>query len=263
MIDPNTETLILSDDKVFYTIEGEGEYVGMPSVFMRLAMCNLTCSAWSSPGSPNGCDSFISWSVKNKMTFQEIWDEFFSPEGRNYTWHLQEGAILKLTGGEPLIQQKQLLKFVRWLLEQQKDIHGDDAWLAIDFETNATIMPDDEWVQLITEGNTQVTFTTSPKLSTNGDPVEKSYKPEVLQWHVDHMSGFKFVVTCPEDLTEVWDKFKLKFDIPEHRIWFMPCCGSRDEHTQNSAMVAEWAKQMHVQFSPRLQLVIWDKVLKV
>jgi len=105
MIDINTETLFLSDDKVFYTIEGEGEYVGVPSVFMRMSMCNLTCIGFASEDSPNGCDSFISWSVKNKMKFVEI---FQLMEDNNYIEHLRNRAILKLTGGEPIIQEKQL-----------------------------------------------------------------------------------------------------------------------------------------------------------
>ena len=46
-IDPNT-TLFISDDFVFYTLEGEGRYIGYPSVFMRMAMCNLTCIGFKS-----------------------------------------------------------------------------------------------------------------------------------------------------------------------------------------------------------------------
>ena len=38
--------LILSDDYIFYTVEGEGRYAGWPSVFMRLSMCNLTCQGF-------------------------------------------------------------------------------------------------------------------------------------------------------------------------------------------------------------------------
>ena len=65
------ETIYLSDDKIFYTVEGEGELVGYPSVFMRLSMCNLTCQGICIRGSsPHGCDSFISWSVKNKFTLK-------------------------------------------------------------------------------------------------------------------------------------------------------------------------------------------------
>jgi len=109
-INIENETLFLSDDKIFYTVEGEGEYVGQPSVFMRMSMCNLTCKNFASKDSPHGCDSYVSWSVKNKMTFAEI---FQYMEDKNYVEHLRNRAIFKLTGGEPLIQEKQLLKFIQ------------------------------------------------------------------------------------------------------------------------------------------------------
>ena len=250
MIDINTETLFLSDDKVFYTIEGEGEYVGVPSVFMRMSMCNLTCIGFASPDSPNGCDSFISWSVKNKMTFAEIFNLF---DLNNYIEHLRARAILKLTGGEPLIQQKQLLKFIEAFVERY------NFTPRIDFETNATLFPDDEWKKY------NATFTTSPKLRSNGDPEDKTYRPDVLAWHKKYGSGFKFVINSSNDIDEIWKKYVMDdngVNIPLNRIWFMPCCGSRQEHSERSAAVAEYAKALHVNFSPRLQLVIWDKALR-
>lgn len=252
MIDINTETLFLSDDKIFYTLEGEGELVGRPSLFMRFSMCNLTCIGFKSEASPYGCDSFISWSKKNKMTFLEIFEMM---ESSGYIEHLKHNAILKITGGEPLIQQRQLLKFIEAFKERYNFIP------VIDFETNATILPDERWVS-----EWKATFTTSPKLTTNGDPESKTYKPDVLKWHVKHGSGFKFVITSDRDIEEIWRKYvkdshgiQIKLD----RIWFMPCCGSREEHVRSSMAVAEYAKAMHVNFSPRLQLVIWDKALKV
>ena len=252
MIDINAETLILSDDKIFYTIEGEGEYIGRPSVFMRMSMCNLTCKAFASEDSPNGCDSFISWSVKNKMTFTDI---FQLLEEQNYVNHLRSGAIFKLTGGEPFIQQKQLIKFIEAFVNRYGFIPF------IDFETNATIQPDERWV---TEFN--ATFTTSPKLRSNGDPEEKTYKPEVLRWHVDHNSGFKFVISSDRDIEEIWRKYIDDFEginVPLQRVWFMPCCGSRQEHIERAQAVAEYAKAMHVNFSPRLHLLVYDMALKV
>lgn len=251
-IDITKETLFLSDDKVFYTIEGEGEFVGRPSVFMRLSMCNLTCKGFASEDSPHGCDSFVSWSVKNKMTFQEIFEMM---EDNNYTEHLRHKAILKITGGEPIVQQKQLLKFIEAFQDRYKFIP------TIDFETNATLLPDLQWIDKYF-----ATFTTSPKLTTNGDPEEKTYVPNVLKWHVAVNSGFKFVITSDKDIEEIWRKYvedDKGINVPLNRIWFMPCCGSREEHVQNAAAVAEYAKAMHVNFSPRLQLVIWDKALKV
>lgn len=244
------ETLFLSDDKLFYTLEGEGEYIGYPSVFMRMSMCNLTCSKFASKDSPHGCDSYISWSIKNKMTFNEIFELM---EKCNYIDHLRNGAIFKLTGGEPIIQEKALLKFIAALVERYNFLPR------IDFETNATIEPSEEWVT-----KWKATFTTSPKLSTNGDPESKTYKPDVLKWHVKNKSGFKFVVTCSEDLDEIWNKYVTSdVQVPLDRIWFMPCCGSREEHVQKAPAVAEYAKALNVKFSPRLHLLVWDKALKV
>jgi 7-carboxy-7-deazaguanine synthase len=251
-IDCDSETIFLSDDLIFYTLEGEGEYIGQPSVFMRMSMCNLTCIGFASEDSPNGCDSFISWSVKNKRTFNEI---FQLMEEGNHVTHLREGAIWKLTGGEPMIQQKQLLKFVEAFIEKY------NFTPRIDFETNATLMPDERWV---TEFN--ATFTTSPKLTTNGDPEEKTYKPEVLKWHKEHNSGFKFVISSSEDIEEIWRKYvkdKEGINVSLDRVWFMPCCGSREEHIEKAPAVAEYAKAMHVNFSPRLHLLLWNMALKV
>lgn len=252
MIDNDKETIFLSDDKVFYTLEGEGEYVGFPSVFMRLSMCNLTCVGFASEDSPNGCDSYVSWSVKNKMTFNEVFS--FLEEG-NFISKLRDGAIWKITGGEPLVQQKQLLKLVDAFNIKYGFIPS------IDFETNATIMPDDLWITKY-----RATFTTSPKLTTNGDPEEKTYKPEVLKWHKENGSGFKFVISRSEDIDEIWRKYvkdENQINIPTDRIWFMPCCGSREEHIERAPAVAEYAKALNVKFSPRLHLLLWNMALKV
>jgi organic radical activating enzyme len=247
---PDIKTIFLSDDKIFYTLEGEGEYVGRPSVFMRLSMCNLTCRGFASADSPNGCDSFISWSVKNRMTFDDVFNLMTQ---NSYNCNLRDGAIWKITGGEPLIQQKVLLDLVRDFTKRFGFVPH------IDFETNATIQPLDEWSVY------KVTYTTSPKLSNNGDPEEKRYKPAVLKWHVNAGSGFKFVINSEKDLEEILAKYIHHQDIlvPPERVWLMPCCGSRLEHIEKAAMVAEMCKQHNFKFSPRLQLIIWDKALKV
>lgn len=250
-VDYDKETLLVSDDKAFYTLEGEGEYVGMPSVFFRLSMCNLTCKGFASADSPHGCDSYISWSVKNKMTFNEIFEYF---ESNKLVEKLRDGAIFKLTGGEPMVQQKQLLKFIEAFIEKY-DFHP-----VIDFETNATIKPDERWVKEF-----HASFTTSPKLISNGDPENRTYKPEVLKWHREIGSGFKFVINSDEDINEIWRKYvdDDTVRVPVNRIWFMPCCGSRQEHVEKAPAIAEYAKAMNVNFSPRLHLLIWDMALKV
>ncbi len=245
--------LLISDDGPgFYTIEGEGEYVGQPSVFMRLFGCNLTCKAFISKDSPYGCDSYISWSKKNKYTFEEMF-EFY--EKNNLIEHLRNRAIFKITGGEPTLRQTPLLRFMEAFVKRYEFVPR------IDFETNATLIPDERWVT-----DFGATFTTSPKLTTNGDPEEKTYKPEVLRWHVTHNSGFKFVINSDRDIEEIWRKYVDDYEginVPLQRVWFMPCCGSRQEHIERAQAVVEYAKAMHVNFSPRLHLLVWDKALKV
>lgn len=253
MIDTQSETLFLSDDLIFHTIEGEGKHVGMPSVFMRLAMCNLTCKAWATDDNEHGCDSYISWSVKNKLTFDDI---FKMMEEKGYVKFLERGDIWKITGGEPLIQAKQLIKLFT-------AFHAKYGFTPrIDFESNATIKPPAELCH-----NFNPSFTLSPKLSTNGDPESKTYKPDVIDFYlgsqIQTRPTFKFVISCSEDIDEVYNKYVKPHSIPSSLIWFMPCCGSRREHIENSEAVAEYAKAMGVNFSPRLQLVIWDKALRV
>jgi organic radical activating enzyme len=187
------------------------------------------------------------------MTFEDIWQQFFVDQ--NFAHYLKTGAILKLTGGEPLIQEKQLLKFVEFLCQKLGMIPR------IDFETNATLIPDQMWIDRY-----GATFTTSPKLIHNGDPEEKTYKPEALKWHAEYGSGFKFVINTDKDIEEIWKKYvndDKGINIPLSRIWFMPCCGSRQEHIEKAPAVAEYAKAMNVNFSPRLHLLVWDKALRV
>ena len=262
------KTLFLSDDFVFYTLEGEGEYIGYPSVFMRLSMCNLTCIGFKSEDAPFGCDSYVSWSKKNKMTFEEI-AQFF--EKNDYHNRLREGALLKITGGEPFIQQKNLLEFVNFIHERWgfsdfgKPVikeETDKPDLYIDFETNGTLMPDPEWTD---SGKWMCTFTTSPKLSNNGDPKDKRYKPDVLRFLVENDACFKFVAKQESDLDEVFEKYINSADInlPKSRVWIMPMCGSRKELTEVGPVVAEICKKHGFKFSNRLHLQIWDKALKV
>lgn len=242
--------LLISDDGPgFKTIEGEGHNVGKPSIFVRLFGCNLTCKAWSSVDSPFGCDSFVSWSKKNKYTFDQIFEHF---EKNNFVSDLASGlVILKITGGEPMLRQQPLIDFI----EEFKRRY--EFYPVIDFETNSTIMPKPYWLDI------GATFTTAPKLSNNGDAVEKTYKPEVLRFHKDNRSCFKFVVKDEKDLDEINEKFINALGLDRANVWLMPCCGSRQEHIEIAERVAEWAKQHNLNFSPRLQLLIWDKALRV
>jgi 7-carboxy-7-deazaguanine synthase len=239
--------------EIFYTLEGEGRLIGYPSVFMRLSMCNLTCIGFKSVDSPNGCDSYVSWSIKNKLTFEQL-AELLEKEGYKELL-LEKNVIWKITGGEPLVQQKTLIKFFKYVFKRWNCSPPD-----IDFETNGTITPDPELME-----TTWASFTVSPKLFNNGDPEHKRYIKSTLAWHVNNASCFKFVVQNEKDIEEIFAKYVNEPDIklPLELIWFMPCCGSQKELLENGPKVAEWAKKYGVKFSNRMHLQIWDKALRV
>lgn len=264
-IDPDNEFLYLSNDFVFYTLEGEGRYIGYPSVFLRTFHCNLTCKGFVSPDSPHGCDSYVSWSVRNKMSFRQVAEYM---EERGYHNELRRGALLKLTGGEPLLWQSQLLRFVHFIRDRwnfadfSKPLTPPiSPTLHVDFETNGTILPDEGWVHT----GCIVTYTTSPKLSNNGDPVEKRFKPEVLRYLITHNACFKFVARQESDLDEVFREYINNpiVNLPYDLIWIMPMCGSRKELLEVGPAVAEICKKHGFKFSNRMHLQVWDKALKV
>ena len=256
----NEDYLNISNDFVFFSIEGENPWTNKRSVFVRLSGCNLTCKGFASKDSPNGCDSYISWCKKNPMTFEELNNYM---EVRGYIDALKDGAILKITGGCPLIQHKPLYA---WLNQLVTKYHIEK--LHVDIETNGTVYAEEFFKAAKTpiankDGWWYVTFTCSPKLSSNGDPESRRYKPEVLKQLNNCNAYFKFVVQSEDDIKEIFEKYIDNGLIDKQRICFMPCCGSRKEQEENAPQVVEWCKKYGVDFGFRVHLAIWDKALGV
>src|SRR5437879_13158441 len=85
--------------EIYKSIQGESSYAGLPCVFVRLTGCNLRCS-W--------CDSEYTFTGGQKMTLEEIEAEVeqLSPEG----------GLVEITGGEPLLQEKEVIPLMDRLL---------------------------------------------------------------------------------------------------------------------------------------------------
>jgi len=101
--------------EIFPSIQGEGPYQGIPSTFIRLSGCNLRCGWCDTPKTQDG-------SAGEEMTV----DEVLGQVKRCGFSHVC------ITGGEPLLQQDELLALL-------KDLHEDGY--VIEIETNGTIDP--------------------------------------------------------------------------------------------------------------------------
>ena len=274
MMDLDKQTLILSDDKIFYTIEGEGEYVGQRSLFMRMAMCNLTCIGFASEDSPHGCDSFISWTVKNKMTFNEI---FQMMEDNNWIEKLEKGTIWKLTGGEPLMRHAQMA-FLE-IYDALRDMQGgpipetryNDASnipSSITWETNGTQALSDDFAKFVGGPlfKPEAFFSVSPKLWTvAGEKREKAIKPDVVRQYYDTSTKgqLKFVVGPEQDQWEELDEVVAMFREAgvKYPVWIMPTGARLEEQEETAGDVAKMAFERGYNVSGRMHVYLFGNAI--
>ena len=221
--------------EIFYSLQGEGELTGVPSVFVRASGCNLRCS-W--------CDTpYASWEPEGTaQSVAHIMSEIDShPVARHVV----------LTGGEPMIA---------------KDIHALAAAIRasgrhITIETAATVAPDDIACDLAS---------LSPKLLNSApDPIEHAtwrkrheatrWQPDVVRAWVDRYAyQFKFVVARPGDVDELEHMLAaLQRDIPRHKIQLMPEARSLEKMRDRAAWLAELCKARGYRYSHRLHIELY------
>lgn len=228
--------LLLSGDKIFFTLQGEGVSLGRPAVFLRLHMCNLECNF----NHGNICDAWYTWKkdTKEYQTESEVMSYF------DIANKIKEfpTKLLVITGGEPLIQQKNILKLLNWLPSFE-----------IEIETNGTIIPLPDF----NETFLQICFNCSPKLSNSGNSLRKSIKKDAITSIRDmRKSYFKFVVSCEEDIDEI-DNFVKDFVISNHQIIIMPEGVHSQILSNRMVWISEEIKKRGWRMTPRLQVFVW------
>jgi len=231
MIDSNK--LFVSGDKVFYSIQGEGQSIGRPAVFLRLGYCNLKCK-W--------CDTKYSWS-KEVPGFEEI-EEWSINKTLKEIKKFPTNRLV-ITGGEPLLQIKGVSKLI--------DLLPD--W-TIEFETNGTVMPTKKLLR-------RCQFNISPKLENSGNPVEIRLKPDVLkELNNASNSTFKFVIKNRLEIEEV-SKMVKKYKIDGSKVIIMPEGIDQQDMIKNTKRLAEEAKKTNWRIVPRLHIILWGNKRKV
>jgi len=287
-IDPNK--LLISSD--FYSVQGEGISSGIPSYFVRLGLCNLTCGM-SRPFTNNllkeaaladgeifkgdlelegkatwTCDSTSQWLWRGvNQDFQYLIDQW--KEQGIYEDILNGTIHIIWTGGEPTIKghQEAIVNFFKYWFsideEARKLIPGMDQrgiWSSAynEIETNGTVYIDDPlWIQL-----DQINC--SPKLSNSGMTDKQRIVPEAIERIKQHKNyQFKFVISTEDDVKEVFRDFIVPFSIPLKNVVCMPGLDSQTNFHERTQFVLEMAKKYKFRGLTRLHISAWDKTLNV
>lgn len=272
--------------EIFYSIQGEGRFMGVPSVFLRTFGCNFTCSGFGMPlGEKSneaidiakvadtyknykdlplvktGCDSYASWHPSFKhlspvLTSDAITDAIMEMLPNN-EW----GDVhLVITGGEPLLGWQRSYPD---LLNHDKTKH---KLTEITFETNGTQALTPEFETYLFEEFTRsgrdydkLTFSVSPKLSVSGEKWEDAIQPEIIrQYQTVGYTYLKFVVASKYDVAEA------ERAVNQYRaagfggpVYIMPCGGEEELYNMNKTQVAELALQKGWRYSDRLQIPLF------
>jgi len=230
--------------EIFYSIQGEGHYTGVPTAWIRFFLCNLQCDGFGqlNPIDPStyelpyetfdvstvkrvedlpvwnkGCDSSYTWAKKyrhlmGQATPSELADRVINvlknesnPKGLFLHPVSGQHQHLCITGGEPLMPLSQQA-FVGVYRELEK---RDNLPASITFETNGTQTLTAEFADLISSAiGTEIFFSVSPKLWTvSGEKREKAIRPEVVADYVAHSPNgqLKFVLG---DRDEQWQEME-------------------------------------------------------
>ncbi|WP_328384501.1 7-carboxy-7-deazaguanine synthase QueE (plasmid) [Micromonospora zamorensis] len=214
------------------TFQGEGVSSGHPALFIRLSRCNLTCER---------CDTKYTWDWNQYDPRKESTKR---PVSDLVEWAASSPVeLVVITGGEPLIQQRNLVVLVQGLLAAGK---------RVEFETNGTIAPDPA---LLIDG---VRFNVSPKLASFGEQESRSIVPDALAVFVESRRAvFKFVASSVADLDRIAEL------ATEHRlapIWVMPEGTTVEAIIERTRVLADAVAARHWHFTPRLHVLAFGDV---
>lgn len=231
-----------TEDWVFYTIQGEGKYVGQPAVFVRLSGCNLRCEWSNGDGTTTLCDTPYSSHKpeKNIHTIKETLDAILVHKCKNVV----------ITGGEPMMQ-KNVDLLVRELVKKG---------IEVTIETNGTIYRDMK---------VPVYWSISPKLATSCPHTSKNFEMHhkkrlniiTMASMLKQKHQLKFVVNREEDISEIKMMLQMLKDYTgksyDKSVYLMPQGITREQFDSKLPWIVEQAKFNGWNVSDRLHIRIW------
>jgi 7-carboxy-7-deazaguanine synthase len=212
------------------TVQGEGPSAGRLASFIRLSGCPLSCR-W--------CDTPWTW---DWTRFDRSTEQHRMTTASVLAWALGQSArLIVITGGEPLLQARQLAGLATALT---------DGGGEVEIETNGTIAPPPALVR------EDVRFNVSPKLANSGIPAARRIRGHALRaLAASGKARFKFVVTDPADLDEIAG---LRDAYGLDPVWVMP------EGTSSAVVLAQMKALADPviargwNLSSRLHVLLWE-----
>ena len=271
--------------ELFYSIQGEGRYMGVPSVFLRTFGCNFKCAGFGMPRGEisieaddiaythaniesfqkyeelplvsTGCDSYASWHPSFKelspmLTSEAIVDRIMEIIPFN-EW---QNEHLVITGGEPLLGWQRAYPD---LLNNPKM----KSLKEITFETNGTQKLTPEFKAYLGKWNSEVgkelTFSVSAKLPCSGEKWEEAICPDVVCEYEEVGTAYlKFVIATEQDFKDAQQA------VSEFReagfkghVYLMPVGGVESVYALNNKAVAIMAMNAGLRYSDRLQVPLF------
>ena len=269
--------------ELFYSIQGEGRYMGVPSVFLRTFGCNFKCAGFGMPRGEmsheatdlaathtmirafekyeelplvsTGCDSYASWHPDFKDLSPMLESNAIVSRIMEILPHRRwEDEHLVITGGEPLLGWQRAYP----------DLLDHDSMhrlKEITFETNGTQRLTPEFKEYLQRWRAQreITFSVSAKLPGSGEKWEEAILPEVVcEYEQVGYTYLKLVVATEQDLADaecaVGAYRAAGFTGP---VYVMPVGGVERVYTLNNRAVAEMAMRKGWRYSDRLQVPLF------
>ena len=267
--------------ELFYSIQGEGRYMGVPSIFLRTFGCNFTCAGFGMPRGElsteakeiadiahmftkyedlplvsTGCDSYASWDVAFKNLSPMLTTDAIAERITEILPYKEwRDEHLVITGGEPLLGWQRAYPE---LLSHPKM----QSLTEITFETNGTqpLSPDfKSYLQDWNKVGREITFSVSAKLPCSGEKWEDAIRPEVVCEYEEVGTAYlKFVIATEQDADDAMravEEYRA-FGFTGH-VYLMPVGGVESVYALNNKTVALLAMKHGLRYSDRLQVPLF------
>jgi 7-carboxy-7-deazaguanine synthase len=208
-------------NEIFYSLQGEGKLIGVPSLFVRIAGCPLRCT-W--------CDTKYAWPTDagTDYSIEELKQKILAKEIRH----------IVITGGEPMTNPK-LPDLLKAIAHPSRHITIETSGIEYIGDLPCDLM------------------SISPKLANSTEGRQGHLNTETLQKLIDNYDyQLKFVVDRHEDLNEIAGCLEQLQNVNPYNILLMPQAATIKEHTEKLPMLAEICKQTGFTLAPRLQIIL-------